>query len=241
MIWKEDLSVKKVCMALLVSVFAVVFAATAYAADTQKEQAYEAESDKIYQAASQRVRAYLAEDAGVSKERAGAVKLSGEQCQEIGRAIDQIMREEYEKAGWTEVISGARTAQEVYEIVSQDVDERAVKLAYMDLDNTPAELHDYILSARREIIYRFSWSADYVAGELGYGSAENPDERTFEVSPRFSDLFPGWYEPELDLELPDWKDAPNPSVDTAEKAPLAAALVSSLSESARLHQCLYRG
>lgn len=36
MIWKEDLSVKKVCMALLVSVFAVVFAATAYAADTER-------------------------------------------------------------------------------------------------------------------------------------------------------------------------------------------------------------
>lgn len=126
----------------------------------------------------------------------------------IGQEVDSIIREEYVKAGWQETSTGPQTASEVWEAVVEEVDPKAIKLAYMDLSQAPANLHDYILSARREIIYRFDWQADMTADNIAYGSVDNAEAKTFEIKPRFSELFPGWYEPRLDMVLPDWKDAP---------------------------------
>ncbi len=63
------------------------------------------------------------------------------------------------------------------------------ELAYCDLATAPAEWRDAILSARREIIYSCSWSAE------GTVTIYNPDG-TQEILPRFSDLFPDWEVPE---------------------------------------------
>lgn len=126
----------------------------------------------------------------------------------IGQEVDSIIREEYVKAGWQETSTGPQTASEVWEAVVEEVDPKAIRLAYMDLSQAPANLHDYILSARREIIYRFDWQSDMTADNIAYGSVNNAEAKTFEITPRFSDLFPGWYEPRIDMVLPDWEDAP---------------------------------
>ena len=84
----------------------------------------------------------------------------------IGQEVDSIIREEYVKAGWQETSTGPQTASEVWEAVVEEVDPKAIRLAYMDLSQAPANLHDYILSARREIIYRFDWQADMTADNI---------------------------------------------------------------------------
>ena len=187
---------KKLFVGLLAAALAATLSVTACAADAaQGEQ--EAISTAISQRATKLIFGDRTRSAG--EDRSHAALLA---------QLDEIVREEHVRAGWTEVPQGPQTAEEVLAIVTETVDPKAAQLAYMDLSQAPEELKDYILSARRHIIYQFSWSGDSEEAGIHYGSDDNAAERCFSIAPRFSQLFPGWYEPNLDLELPDWKDAP---------------------------------
>lgn len=192
---------KKPFLVLFVTVLAVIFATAAYASDTGAQA--QPGSDVVSEHIRQRVSSLLSE-----KYRGKSESLDSADFRSLDREIKAIIREEYSTAGWREVVNGPQTAQEVLDIVTEGMDPKAVRLAYLDLDTAPEALKDYILSARRSVIYQFSWEADITADTFGYGCDRDPASRTFELAPRFSDLFPGWYEPKLSLELPDWRDAP---------------------------------
>lgn len=120
----------------------------------------------------------------------------------------EIIRNEHQKYGWKEDSTIPNDSSEVYNYVVRYIDPKAIRLAYMDYDKASEILKEYILSARREIIYRFSWRADSTKESAGYCFISNVNDRTFAIPPRFSDLFPEWFEPELDMVLPDWAEAP---------------------------------
>lgn len=192
---------KKPFLVLLMTVLAVIFATAAYASDTGAQA--QPGSDVVSENVRQRVSSLLSE-----KYRGKSESLDSADFRSLDREIKAIIREEYSTAGWREVVNGPQTAQEVLDIVTEGMDPKVVRLAYLDLDTAPEALKDYILSARRSVIYQFSWEADITTDTFGYGCDCDPASRTFELAPRFSDLFPGWYEPKLSLELPDWRDAP---------------------------------
>lgn len=190
---------KKAISILAALILIVSFAVSANAA----EQGLTQDTEDMKENIMLRVNEYMFSDAARAK------VLMDEDHYDVSSHVDDIVRQEHLKAGWTETETMPHTAQEVLEIVEKEVDAQAVSLAYMDIEQAPEELKDYILSARREMIYRFEWLADGSETGIAYGSQDNEEEKTFEISPRFSDLFPGWYEPRLDLVLPDWQDAPD--------------------------------
>ncbi len=194
---------KKTLSVLAALVLMVSFAISAHAAEQ------ELTTDAMKQNILLRVNEYVFSDTARTK------MLVEEDFSDVSSHVDGIVREEHLKAGWTEIRTVPHTAQEVRKIVEEVVDAQAVSLAYMDMEQAPEELKDYILSARREIIYRFEWLADGDHTSVPYGSQEDEKAKTFEISPRFSDLFPGWYEPQLDLVLPDWRDATEVEEDKA--------------------------
>lgn len=78
-------------------------------------------------------------------------------------------------------------------------DEAIQYYAYLNLDAAEDDLRPIIIAARNKIIYRHSWVADEVYGEI-----LDQDGDVKEVLPHFSDLFPtDWEVPvesqELDL------------------------------------------
>ena len=70
---------------------------------------------------------------------------------------------------------------------------KAREIAYMDVDAAPAAMREAILDAREVIINSQCWVAD---GYRGYYTA--PDGTETEV-PHFSELFPGWDLPAVDV------------------------------------------
>lgn len=70
---------------------------------------------------------------------------------------------------------------------------RAREIAYMDMDTAPVAMRESILEAREVIINSQCWVAD---GYKGYLIA--PDGTETEV-PHFSELFPGWDLPAVDV------------------------------------------
>ena len=191
---------KKTVSILAALVLTVSLAISAHAVEQERPRGGEDVKENV----TLRVHEYMFSDMTKAKARA----LSEEDFIAMSSRVDDIVREEHINAGWTEVKTKPHTAQEVRKIIEQEVDPRAISLAYMDIEQAPEELKDYILSARREIIYRFEWLGNADKTSMPYGSEDDEDTKTFEISPRFSDLFPGWYEPRLDLVLPDWKNAP---------------------------------
>lgn len=191
---------KKTVSILAALVLTVSLAISAHAAEQESPKGGEDVKERV----TLRVHEYMLSD--MAKAKAGA--LSDEELIAMASRVDDIVREEHINAGWTEVKTKPHTAQEVRRIVEREVDPRAVSLAYMDIEQAPEELKGYILSARRETICRFEWQADGDGTCIPYGSDDDEEAKTFEISPRFSDLFPGWYEPQADLALPDWRDAP---------------------------------
>ncbi|WP_300683285.1 hypothetical protein [Acutalibacter sp. 1XD8-36] len=191
---------KKTVSILAALILMVSLAISAHAA----EQDFPKDSEDVKERVTLRVHEYMFSDMTKAKARA----LSDEDFIAMSSRVDDIVREEHINAGWTEVKTKPHTAQEARKVAGQEVDPRAISLAYMDIEQAPEELKVYILSARREIIYRFEWLGNADKTSMPYGSEDDEDTKTFEISPRFSDLFPGWYEPQVDLVLPDWKNAP---------------------------------
>lgn len=88
--------------------------------------------------------------------------------------------------------------------------------AYMDIETASEEEREKILAAREKIIYQSSWSADNVEGLYIH-----PDG-TVEELPKFSELFPDWEIPTVEVtEVEDalMPTAPDETVD-AEVIPL---------------------
>ena len=218
---------KKFFAILAAGLFVALFTTMASALETSEMLPDEIpETETIDNNISRNVKAFLSENVGNSKMRSSP-KVD---FKKLGQDVNEIIREEYQTAGWEEVISGPRTSEEVYKIVSEELGPKAVQLAYMDIDEAPGELHDYILSARRDIIYRFNWDKDF-DNEFFYSSMRNSDKHIYEIYPRFSDLFPGWTEPKVDMDLPDWKNAPDLSDrSTQDSREDAAALLETQTE-----------
>lgn len=204
---------KKLLAATAVLALALAFSLSAQA---MENDASAAQRDEISQNIALRVNDLLI---GSRQQRAAGIAPQGEALSPSAKReyVDQIIRDEYQKNGWREVDTMPHTAAQVWETVNREIDQKAVRLAYMDLDQAPEDLKDYILSARRAVIYQFAWTADPAGKTMSY-SIEPGEDHTFEITPRFSDLFPGWYEPQTDLELPDWKDAPEEALASLQDA-----------------------
>lgn len=204
---------KKLLATTAVLAMALAFSLSAQA---MENDAPAAQRDEISQNITLRVNDLLL---GSRQQRAAGIAPQGEALSPSAKReyVDQIIRDEYQKNGWREVSTMPHTAAQVWETVNREMDQKAVRLAYMDLDQTPEDLKDYILSARRAVIYQFAWTADPADKTMCY-SIEPREDHTFEITPRFSDLFPGWYEPQIDLELPDWKDAPEEALASLQDA-----------------------
>ncbi len=70
----------------------------------------------------------------------------------------------------------------------------AASFAYMDVDTAPDELQEKILAAREVIIYSKSWVAD------GFACYILSPDGTQKTVPSFSELFPGWEIPTIDID-----------------------------------------
>lgn len=99
----------------------------------------------------------------------------------------EIIRQIFADNGLTEVENGI-------EAQSVKVNSETLNLAYLNADLATPEMKEKILNARREIVYSYSWSNDLVDGVcLGY--KVNLADQTFQIQPKFSELFPGWEVP----------------------------------------------
>ena len=135
---------KKTVSILAALVLTVSLAISAHAVEQERPRGGEDVKENV----TLRVHEYMFSDMTKAKARA----MSDEDFIAISSRVDDIVREEHINAGWTEIKAKPHTAQEVRKIIEKEVDPRAISLAYMDIEQAPEELKDYILSARREII-----------------------------------------------------------------------------------------
>lgn len=112
----------------------------------------------------------------------------------------EIIRETYVEAGYTDISEDPAVSAQ-----SEEVPEEVRQLAYMDLEGADEETQAQILEARKTVIYTRSWRADDVII-----MSANPETRTLDIVPKFSDVFPGW-----DLPVEDVEDAPEPAESQA--------------------------
>ena len=169
---------KKTVSILAALVLTVSLAISAHAVEQERPRGGEDVKENV----TLRVHEYMFSDMTKAKARA----MSDEDFIAISSRVDDIVREEHINAGWTEIKAKPHTAQEVRKIIEKEVDPRAISLAYMDIEQAPEELKDYILSARREIIYRFEWQADGDETCMPYDSDDDEDTKTFEKIGRAS-------------------------------------------------------
>lgn len=71
------------------------------------------------------------------------------------------------------------------------------ELAYLDLDEAPAEMKDEIIEARNTIILSEDWVADGY-----YAEVYDIDGTIIRCIPQFSDLFPDWNIPVVECAKP---------------------------------------
>lgn len=71
------------------------------------------------------------------------------------------------------------------------------ELAYLDLDEAPAEMKDEIIDARNTIIFSEDWVADGYSAEV-----YDTDGTIIRSIPQFSDLFPEWDLPVFECAKP---------------------------------------
>lgn len=133
----------------------------------------------------------------------------------------QIFRDAYLAAGWTEV-NGDKMSRE------SNIAPETLELAYMDIDKADGELREKILAAREEVIYNHSWVNDKIEGVM-MGSVDSKN-RQFSITPKFSDLFPGWDVPKCEVidapvtvESAEEVPAPEKAADDAKATALSAA------------------
>lgn len=107
----------------------------------------------------------------------------------------ELIREAYLKAGYTDVSEDVSI-----DMQSEEISDEVRELAYMDIDQADEETQAKILEARKAVIYTRSWRADDVVMVTADSLSMN-----FEISPKFSDLFPNWDLPveEVDEEEED--------------------------------------
>lgn len=83
-----------------------------------------------------------------------------------------------------------------YEAAHEAALKEANKFAYLDIESASPELKQKILDARSTIIYSSSWVADDV-----FGWKWDKDGVTEEL-PKFSEIFPDWDMPVVDIVFP---------------------------------------
>lgn len=109
----------------------------------------------------------------------------------------RMFREAYLAAGWTEVNGDIKSRE-------SDIAPETLELAYMDIDKAGGRLREKILAAREEVIYSHSWVNDTISGVMMASIDSN--NRQFSITPKFSELFPGWEVPKSEAA-----DAPVPA------------------------------
>lgn len=132
---------------------------------------------------------------------------------EIYEELAGIMREHYEKMGYTEVAYTA-TLSEICDMVN--IDAEVYTLANMDIETAPPEMKADILAARNKIIFSTDeWYAD--SAGIIVAKVDHEKKEWYEV-PKFSELFPGW-------DLP--KNTVN-NVETVDNSDISPALIEPL-------------
>lgn len=106
----------------------------------------------------------------------------------------RIIKETYEKAGWTVVQKAPAKAR------TEGIAPRVMELAYSNIDGADAKTKKEILDAREKVIFNNGWFNDTKGDALSSYSV-NPAAKTIEFLPAFSELFPGW-----ELPVPNKKD-----------------------------------
>lgn len=108
--------------------------------------------------------------------------------------MEEAVRQRYLEQGYTEVIHDPGIA------LQADSPDEVLSLAYMDIEKADEEMKEKILEARNKVIDRYDWAADDVVAYV-----VNDEDRTFEIDPHFSDLFPGWDLPVVNAPVEDEK------------------------------------
>lgn len=137
----------------------------------------------------------------------------------------EIIRQTFLQKGLTEAENGI-------EAQSVKVNPEVRSLAYSNADLATPEMKEKILNARKEIIYSYSWSNDLAKG-VCVGYSVNLADQTFQIEPKFSELFPGWevpsdsaYENYDETEVSE-NEMPKLSTPSIESASCAAEMLKS--------------